>query len=392
VEVIAMTTRISRLAAQLDAAVAAAANPLERRSRQAERAMLWARQGKFDAARATVDALKAEAALQPLPLPDAWLMLAEGVLSYYRNLGREAGVQLQAALDAARALADKQADARTVAALAAAWLALPVFAGNDTALVARLLRDAFDLSDAQQHAVRARASLVAAFAYQVAGQVERSQAWLALSRRHAIALGDDTHLSALMHNQAALRVNLARLAHLFGDERSERALAQDLEQALVLIDSVNRYDDGIGNPALRSLVPTLQAQLLTAQGRWADALNVFDAHLERALREGMGYQAPCLYADAAWCAWNLQRLERCEAATAAAEAGLQDDCDADDRAMALARLAQLHAARGDAPKAEQCRQAARGALDEHRAHQQALQTALDGALGHLVPAQLTARA
>jgi hypothetical protein len=386
-----MTVRTSRLAAQLDAAVAAASNPIERRSREAERVILWARQGKFDAAQAAVDALRAEAAFHPMPLPDAWLMLADGVLAYYRNLGREAGAQMQAAYDTALALVDKQPAARAVAALAAAWLALPVFARNDAPRMARLLRDAFDLSDAQQHAARARASLAAAFVYQLAGRADRAQAWQDLSRRHAVASGDETHLSALMHNQAALRVNLARLAHLFGDERSERALAQDIEQALVLTESVNRFDDGIGNPALRSLVPTLQAQMFTAQSRWEEALAVFDAHLEGALREGMGYQAPCLHADAAWCAWNLQRSDRCQAAMAAARAGLEGDCDADDRAMALARLAQLHKAMGDEAQAARCRQGAQVALDEHRAHQQALLTALDAALAGVAPETLRPR-
>ena len=140
--------------------------------------------------------------------------------------------------------------------------------------------------------------------------------------------------------------------------------------------------------SLRSLVPTLQAQMFTAQGRWAEALAVFDAHLEGALREGMGNQAACLHADAAWCAWNLQNLERCQAGIAAARAGLQDDCDADDRAMALARLAQVQAAMGDAQEAARCRQGAQAALDEHRNHQQALLTALDAALAGLPPERL----
>lgn len=383
-----MTVRTSRLAAQLDAAVAAASNPIERRSRKAERAILWVRQGQLDAAQATLDALRAEAAFHPMPLPDAWLMLADGVLAYYRDLGREADTQMQAAYETSLALADKQPAARALAALAAAWLALLVFTRNEAPGMAHLLREAFDLSDTRQHDARARASLAAAFAFHFAGRADLALPWQDLSRRHAIALGDESHLSALMHNQAALRVNLARVAHLFGDERSERALAQDIEQALVMTESVTRFDDGIGNPALRSLVPTLKAQMLTAQGHWAEALAVFDAHLEGALREGMGYQAPCLHADAAWCAWNLQRHERCAAAAAAALAGLQGDCDADDRAMALARLAQLHAAMGDTVQAERCLQTAHSALEEHRAHQQALLIALDAALSGLDPTRI----
>lgn len=388
-----MTTpaRSSRLATQLDAAVAAATNPIERRCRQAERAALWARQGKLEQAQAAIDALRGEAALQPLPLPDLWLAWAGSVLAYYRDLNHEASTQMDAVFRDALMLANTQPIARQVAALAAAWLALMAFMRKEPMRVAGLLREAFELSEVQDHAVRARASLATAFAYHFAGRADLAQPWHELSRRHGLALGDDAHLSALMHNQAALRVNAARLTHLFESGHNEQALANDIAQALMVAESVDRYDDSIGTAALRSLVPTLQAQMYTAQGRWEDALAVFDAHLENALNEGMGNQAPCLHADAAWCAWNLGRSQRCEAALAAAFAGLAADCDADDRAMALARLAQLRQAQGDAAEAERLRDQALAAFVKHRDHQRLMVAALEGALSKMAPALFKAR-
>jgi hypothetical protein len=385
-----MAARISRLATQLDAAVAAATNPIERRCREAERAALWARQGKLSQAQAVVDALRSEAAFQPMPLPDAWLAWADGVLAYYGDLGREAGVQLQAAHQLALDLAAKRPAARELAGLTAAWLALHTFSRHDPPHMAALIRRAFELSEVHHHAVRARASLAAAFAYHLAGQADQAQPWNDLSRRHAVADGDEAHLSALMFNQASARANQARLVHLFAQD-NEQALARDIAQALMVAESVDRFDDGIGTAALRSLVPMLQARMLTAQGRWEDALAVFDARLEQALREGMGYEAPSLHADAAWCAWNLRREERCQAALAASQASLQASVDPDDQAMALARLAQVRHAMGHTAEADVLRQQARAALQTHSAHQQALIAALDGALADVAPALFKTR-
>lgn len=386
-----MSTRTSRLATQLDGAIAAASNPAERRCRQAERAALWARQGHLSQAHALLDTLRGQAALQPLPLVDAWLAWAEGVVGYYEDLDGAMGAQLARAHAQAQALARTQSAARPLLALTASWLALHIFTRDDPLRLASLLREAFEGSDELHHAARARAGLAAAFAYHFGGRPEAAQPWHELSRRHGVALGDDAHLSALMHNQASLRTNLARLAHLFGDSSDEQALGRDIAQAVLLVESVDRFDEGIGTAALRSLAPILRAQMLTAQGHWAEALSVFDEHLDRALREGMRGQAPCLQADAAWCAWHLKRFERCEAAVTAAQAGLGADCFPDDRAMALARLAQLSQAQGHADDAQRFREQAQAALKEHRAHQQALCDALDAALGDIAPALLKQR-
>ena len=57
----------SRLLARLDAAIAAAANPIEAQCLRAERAGLLARQGQLEAAQAVIDELKTQLAWQPTP-------------------------------------------------------------------------------------------------------------------------------------------------------------------------------------------------------------------------------------------------------------------------------------------------------------------------------------
>lgn len=382
----------SRLLAKLDTAIATAGHPIEARCLRAERAGLLARQGQLEAARTAIDELTAQLAWAPNPALRAWLALAEGLHGYYSALGRGAQAQVEQAYQ----LACDGPSMPRLQALAAAWLANMAFANDDMPRMARLVREALDTAATEHHAARARAALVAGYAYHFAAAGERAQPWYEAARRHAIAEGDETQLSALMHNQAWMRASQARLALLFGADAvpgsAEPGLAMAptvddaVAQALMGAESIGHYDAGIGTASLGSLVPMLRAQVLTAQGRWPDALALFESHFEAARGDGLERQLPCLLADRAWCEWQLGQTRKAQALVAAAEQALQHDCDTDDRAMAQARLAQVCSALGDAAAAQRHRAAAE---QDHRAHcEQQLRIAalLDAALAGVEPA------
>jgi len=193
----------SRLLARLDAAIAAAANPIEAQCLRAERAGLLARQGQLEAAQAVIDELNTQLAWQPNAPLRGWLALAEGLHGYYSALGRGA----QTSIEQAYMLAQGPAALKRLHAVAAAWLANMAFANDDMPRMAALVREALDTAQPEQHAARARAALVAGYAYHFAADNTHAQPWYEASRRHAIAEGDETHLSALMHNQAWMRAS-----------------------------------------------------------------------------------------------------------------------------------------------------------------------------------------
>lgn len=370
----------SRLLAALDAAIKASANPIEAQCLRAERAALLARQGQLERARGAIDELNTQLAWQPNnPLLRGWLALAEGLHGYYSVIGRGA----QDTVETAYALAlEGGPAARRLHATAAAWLANMAFANDDMARMAALVREALDVAAPEHRGARARATLVAGYAYHFAGQVERAQRWYEASRRHAIAEGDEAHLSALMHNQAWMRASQARMSLLFDAADDGRAVTQ----ALMGAESIGHYDAGIGTASLGSLVPMLRAQVLTAQGRWAEALELFAANFDAALTEGLKRIAPCLLADRAWCEWQLGRPERARTLAGAAEQALSEPCDTDDRAMALARLARVREALGEADVAARHRGESKALHDEHRAQQGRITALLDEALRGLDPA------
>jgi hypothetical protein len=380
-----MTPPRSRLLASLEAAIKKAANPIDAQCLRAERAALLARQGQLERAQAVIDELKAQIAFQPHnALVRGWVALAEGLHGHYSVIGGQGGRE---GIEMAWRLAgDSGAAGKRLRATAAAWLAgLTYNTEDDPAKLGALVREALDASAPEHHSARARATLVAGFAYHFAGQVERAHGWYEASRRHGLTEGDESHLSALMHNQAWQRAALAQVAALF----DEAGGVQALTQALMSAESIGHYDAGIGTASLVSLVPMLRAQLLTAQGRFAEALALFDANYDAAMAEGLKRLAAGLLADRAWCKQRLGHSDAARTLAAAAEAALAaEPIDLDDRMVALARLAQVREALGETTNAAALREQAQSLYREHRAAQQRLAATLDAALGAFDPKTL----
>jgi ATP/maltotriose-dependent transcriptional regulator MalT len=373
----------SRLLATLEEAIKAAANPLEAQCLRAERAALLARQGQLERAQGVINELNSQLAWQPHNnIVRGWVALAEGLHGYYSVIGIGGHEQLELAYKLAH---DSGPKGTRLRATTAAWLANLAFGDEDAARMASLIREALDTAAPEHRGARARATLVAGYAYHFGGQSARAQPWYDASRRHAIADGDEAHLSALMHNQAWMRGAQVRMAMLFETGGHDDGDTKAMTQALIGAESIGHYDAGIGTASLGSLVPTLRAQVLTAQGRWAEALDLFEANFDSALNEGLKRIVACLLADRALCEWHQGHADKARALAGAAEQALADPIDTDDRTLALARLAQVREALGESGLAASYREESQRLHAQHRDYQQRIVALLDGALAGLDP-------
>ena len=100
-------------------------------------------------------------------------------------------------------------------------------------------------------------------------------------------------------------------------------------------------DAGLGVQSLQSLHPILRAQLLTESGSFAEALALFETHLNEALTQGLNSVASALLADQAWCRLQLSERDSAMADARAAQAHLHQSLTCGDRAPAHSRLAQV---------------------------------------------------
>jgi len=230
-------------------------------------------------------------------------------------------------------------------AISAAWLAHSDYACGDLPNIARHAAEALQEAAADDHPTRARASLVVAQSYHWGGRLDLAQPWYERARRHALTDGDESTVSALMANRSWIAGNQARIRSIFG---LAHAGADDCQarHALMGAESSTNFDTYVQKHSLRSIARIMRAQLLLVAGSCSEALTQFEMYLPDAMKDGMAYMNPVLYADIAWCKYQLGRRDAALADARIAEASFGPDCEEEDRASAHGRLAQVFEALG----------------------------------------------
>jgi hypothetical protein len=346
-----------RLLERLDALIAQHPESLDGDCARAERACYLARQGQHPQAAAELDALRKSYEARPHPAISTWLSLADGLMSHFTDMGVPARDKMRRAhaLSAAGRL-------MPLHALSAAWLAHMDDTRMDVDSMVRHLGQALHLAEADHHAARSRANLVAAQALHLAGRLDLAMPWYQRARTHANIEGDDATISAVMFNMASIRAANLRQVALTGEGNAMEGI-----YALMSTDATVSFDARTGAVSAMPLLPMLRAQILALQGEPAQALVVYEEHLESA--PGMSRMHCANLADQAWCRSQVGQLEAARADALAAEASLGSDTQLDDRAATHSRCAQVFAALGDAVQAQRHDQLAAPLWNDYRAMQ-----------------------
>lgn len=297
----------------------------------------------------------------------AWLMLAEGVTQFSQDRAELAFDRIGRAYAIAAALGGQSARPA-----AAAWLALMEFHSCRFTQMASHLEEALAQAAADDHHARARACLVLADALHFAGDFAAAAPWYEKTRLHATAEGDLATVSAMLHNVAAFRINNIRIADAFGEVSPKESKRAAMEAASAL-----NFDIRLGTASFPTLVPLLQAQLLTVERRHREAEAVLrgldPVRLERK-------SLPLMLADLGWCCAAQGRTQEGERLADQAAALLSDSTDPDDEVHVRWRLAQIAERSGDLPRAARCREASTAALGRHRARQAELRARLEATI------------
>jgi hypothetical protein len=347
----------SRMELRLTSQIDAARSTTEADCKRAELAAYLARLGRFGESRAVLDSLREHARRQPRAELSASIHLAEGLFSYFSNVGasKADGVQRAYALCLAAGLDELRATC-------AAWLAQWDYVRVDMASLARHVREALQLASQSNHSALSRASLVAAQALHLAARPDLALVWYRRARDHAVADYDDVTVSALMHNMAWIRMLLMRQAILSGqgDVTAGR-------HALMNAESTAHYDQMLGDSSWQELKPILRAQILSLQEDASQALALYEAHLDD-LKTTSRLQANLL-ADKAWCQAQCGEMQAAQDSAAQAILSLEYTTDADDRAAAHGRLAQVFSRLGAVDRANDHRNIANKSWTIHEAAQ-----------------------
>lgn len=294
----------------------------------------------------------------------SWLMLAEGVLHYFKAQIPEAYDRIRRAYGLAIALRNNSAFPSC-----AAWMAHVEFNACKYDEMAKHLIEALTTANTTDHQAIGRASLVLATAFHVAGDFERSRPWYERARLNAAAEGDDATVSATLHNMASVRASNIRLDDTFGGDASKETKRVILEASSSLT-----YDYAIGHKGLDFLTRMLGGLIATVDQRYSEALEKFDSIEMDKVPERL---QPLILVDSAWCYASMDAREASWSIAKRAVDSISSVTDDDDLAYIYSRLRQIAIACDMPEQATYYKTAADTALLAHRTFQNQLLSTLD---------------
>lgn len=251
------------LLSRIDAALAIEGVPAKRGELLARRACYLARLGKFDDARRIIGELRSGFPATSSPRVSIWTMAVEGIICTFEDLSEEGHDRIMRAQTLAAAVRD-----RTLIAWTSAWRAHLQSERSDFSGMARSLEATLSACANDEHDALARASMVLANAYSSCGVVELATRWYASSRHHALEIGDQATIDALIYNKAAFTVGWLRAEACFSS-LDQAAIAHTAGQ----IASARNYQSLIGIRAVNNFAELWQARLSLLQADYQSAIS-----------------------------------------------------------------------------------------------------------------------
>jgi hypothetical protein len=354
----------SRLLATLNAQASNTRDPVIWARAVCRAASHFARHGMTKEALKSISVVRAQFGKELHPEVVSWLMLAEGVLHFFQVQTHESYDRIRRAYGLAVAL-------QTESALpsCAAWMAHFEFNECMYDRMASHLSEALTLAMPDDHQARARASLVMADAFHLAGRYDLARPWYEETRQRAAAEGDEATLSAMLYNVAAFRAANVRLADTFGLEITTEAHRAKMEAA-----SSFTYDFAIETQGLGFLTQMLRGLISTVQKEYKSAFDIFISIDTNNIPKRL--LGP-VFADLAWCSVNLSNFDKGWQYAKIAANSLSDISEADDLAYIASRISETAAVCNRMGESVAFRETAMSHLETHRDFQEKLLSQLN---------------
>jgi len=289
------------LLTRIENELALCTDPLKAAELQAEKAAYLARIGEFEGAKNILAAIRQNYGHERGVRISIWIMLIEGLVSYFDNLSSSARDRIYRAniISTAAAIGD-------LGCLTGAWLAHLDFERSAyeemVATIVKVLRDATE----DDYSIWSRVGMVLGDAFLYIGERAHAQTWYANSHKNALRIGDRAAVGALMYNRAAFGLSRLRVDHY--------ALGSTLDQeALKFIElelaSAWNFQQGTSVTALTHLVDLSHARAAMMRGYFVDALAKLSSLQEDlAILEDRPNRS-FVVADLIWCNMKLGRID-----------------------------------------------------------------------------------
>jgi tetratricopeptide (TPR) repeat protein len=267
------------------------------------------------------------------PTVSILLMLLDGLLIYYKNLGLAARDRIARANIISLALKNDE-----LSALTFAWLSHIDFNLGNYPEMVNNIRRCFELIDADiEGAALLRVSLVLGDAFLYANRKESSRGWYEKARRLATDQGDQAAIGAFTYNRCALNVQALRLkmvADVVGEE--------DVRFARVELQSAISYQKLAALESLNYLLTIATVGMKMVQRDYLEALPLIEELLNsNEIRAGSGAHK-VLLSDLSLCLAKAGKIDEVQKICESLQPASLGEVEIDDQILILFNLVNIY--------------------------------------------------
>lgn len=282
---------MSELLRRIDHALAMAPDPVRRAELLAQRAAYLARVGPLEEAAQLIQELRQTAQSPGFERLGIWLILCDGILDYYSNMGERAQDRIMRAHRLSSAFRDAQ-----LVPVASAWRTFIEFERGNMDEMAAAAEVAVASSSSTDHDSRARVASTLSYAFTAAGDSIEAQRWFAAAHHHAVLAGDQATIEALIYNKASFDLANLRVAFCVRSLADAEVSANALQ-----IASSKSFHRLIGAQSLVQLIELAAARSMMLAGRYGEAATALQALKDRGPFVSVNRFEDLLFLEIAYC-------------------------------------------------------------------------------------------
>lgn len=254
---------MSELLKRLEAEIQASSDSRIQGELKARRACYLARVGRFDEAKQIIAELRLAASGAGFERVSIWVILVEGVLAYFESLGFGAQDRIMRAQLLSKALGDER-----LVRIASAWRSHIEFEASNFDDMRAALAEIFlgKSTAADDDESLARASLTLAYSFTLVGERRIAQHWFSRARDHALKIGDQATIEAIIHNRASFSLGHLRIQRCFRELDQ-----QEIDDCRLAVASAKNFQTLINIGSLTTLTELCEARLKALSGRFEEA-------------------------------------------------------------------------------------------------------------------------
>lgn len=296
-------------------------------------AVILARLGRFDEAKAKVRALREAHGDWRSGRIHVWIMFSEAIVDWYADLSYQAldrVTRVQVLSGAMRYF--------EMHALSSAWKAHIQFETSDFDGMVRSIHLALQSKSEENADANARVAIVLSSAFALCGDLVNAQAWFAKGRSYSLAEGDQASVEALQYNRAVLSLTCMRT------ESCEKVIPPERRKFVRReIDSSRNLHLLTRISALANHLHLAEARLLMLEGEYERAASALASVRNEAPFASYHFSQFAIDLDISYCRFQQGEVEAAFELFSSIDLSSLSDLDVDDQLVASnIRLEMAH--------------------------------------------------